>query len=43
MCSLHWHDSLLSKNIISLFIHEPIMDIKAVNDILQVKTKQRII
>ena len=37
--SFYWHDSSLSKNI-SLFNHDSIMDIKAVNDILLVKIKQ---
>lgn len=38
--SFHWHDSLLSKNMISLFNQELGMDIKTVNDILQVKIKK---
>ena len=35
---LHWHDSSFGKNI-SLFNHDPIMDIKEVNDILLAKIK----
>lgn len=41
LSSLHWHNSSLSKNIVSSFNDKPIVDIKVVNGTLQVQIKQQ--